>query len=168
MVYFARALGCFAFAAILVPLNLPSIRWPRFATGCAPRVRTYWAEQVEIQRLGATAWLHLAAVTARLGAFLRAREAARHEDATDKNAVTPGPLAPARELLGDMLMQLSRPTRRARRVSRDARKRNRIDTHTVDGARRAAAAAGRSCGRVAVCSGTSASRWPRRMTQLTR
>jgi hypothetical protein len=37
------------------------------------------------------------------------REAATREDATDKNAVTPGPLAPARELLGDMLMELNRP-----------------------------------------------------------
>ena len=31
------------------------------------------------------------------------------EDATEKNAVTPGPLAPARELLGDMLLSLRRP-----------------------------------------------------------
>ena len=37
-------------------------------------------------------------------------EAAKREDATEKNAVTPGPLAPARELLGDMLMELHRPT----------------------------------------------------------
>ena len=32
------------------------------------------------------------------------REAARREDDTDKSIVTPGPLAPARELLGDMLL----------------------------------------------------------------
>jgi hypothetical protein len=37
------------------------------------------------------------------------REAARREDATEKSAVTPGPLAPARELLGDMLLELKRP-----------------------------------------------------------
>ena len=37
------------------------------------------------------------------------REAARREDATEKSAVTPGPLAPARELLGDMLVALGRP-----------------------------------------------------------
>jgi hypothetical protein len=36
-------------------------------------------------------------------------EAVTREDATEKSAVTPGPLAPARELLGDMLMQLNRP-----------------------------------------------------------
>jgi hypothetical protein len=37
------------------------------------------------------------------------REAATREDATEKSAVTPGPLAPARELLGDMLLELKRP-----------------------------------------------------------
>jgi tetratricopeptide (TPR) repeat protein len=33
------------------------------------------------------------------------RAAADIEDATDKSAVTPGPLAPARELLGEMLLE---------------------------------------------------------------
>ena len=42
------------------------------------------------------------------------------EDATEKNAVTPGPLAPARELLGDMLMELGPAGRGARRVSAHA------------------------------------------------
>ena len=37
------------------------------------------------------------------------REAADMEDATEKAAVTPGPIKPARELLGDMLLQLKRP-----------------------------------------------------------
>ena len=37
------------------------------------------------------------------------REAADLEDATEKAAVTPGPIKPARELLGEMLLQLKRP-----------------------------------------------------------
>jgi hypothetical protein len=37
------------------------------------------------------------------------REAATQEDATDKSPVTPGPLAPARELLGEMLLDAGRP-----------------------------------------------------------
>jgi hypothetical protein len=37
------------------------------------------------------------------------RRAAAREAATEKSAVTPGPLFPAREMLGDMLMQLDRP-----------------------------------------------------------
>jgi len=32
------------------------------------------------------------------------------EAATEKSAVSPGPLAPAQELLGDMLLELGRPT----------------------------------------------------------
>jgi Tfp pilus assembly protein PilF len=38
------------------------------------------------------------------------RAAAQREDATEKNAVTPGPLAPARELLGDMLLDAKQPS----------------------------------------------------------
>jgi hypothetical protein len=37
------------------------------------------------------------------------REAVVREDATEKSAVSPGPLAPARELMGDLLMELGRP-----------------------------------------------------------
>jgi hypothetical protein len=69
----------------------------------------YWAEQVAIQHLAAQAWLDLAEHREN-DALMHMREAARREDATDKSAVTPGPLAPARELLGDMLMELNRPT----------------------------------------------------------
>jgi Tfp pilus assembly protein PilF len=35
--------------------------------------------------------------------------AAELEDETEKSAVTPGPLAPARELLGEMLLQMNEP-----------------------------------------------------------
>jgi tetratricopeptide (TPR) repeat protein len=37
------------------------------------------------------------------------RAAADHEDQTEKHAITPGPIMPARELLGDLLMKLGRP-----------------------------------------------------------
>src|ERR1051325_1036470 len=37
------------------------------------------------------------------------RRAADIEDKSEKNIVTPGRLLPARELLGDMLMELKRP-----------------------------------------------------------
>jgi tetratricopeptide (TPR) repeat protein len=37
------------------------------------------------------------------------RAAADREDGTDKHPVTPGPIIPARELLGDMLMQAGKP-----------------------------------------------------------
>ena len=38
------------------------------------------------------------------------KSAAELEDGTEKSAVTPGPLAPARELLGEMLLEMKEPT----------------------------------------------------------
>jgi len=69
---------------------------------------TYWAEQVAIQRDGANAFLTLAEKHPD-EAVKMMRAVATREDATEKNAVTPGPLAPARELLGDMLLELKKP-----------------------------------------------------------
>ena len=67
----------------------------------------YWAEQVEIQRRVAVAWQTFAAGRRDEG-IAQLRAAADAEDATDKAAVTPGPLAPARELLGYMLLDAGR------------------------------------------------------------
>jgi tetratricopeptide (TPR) repeat protein len=64
---------------------------------------TYWSEQVDIQRQAATAWsLHAE------GKYEEALKvmsgAVDAEDRTEKSPVTPGPLAPARELYGFMLL----------------------------------------------------------------
>jgi len=68
----------------------------------------YWTEQVDIQRRVAEAWVMFAEGKKDEGlAALSA--AADAEDKTDKSAVTPGPLAPARELLGFMLLEANRP-----------------------------------------------------------
>jgi tetratricopeptide (TPR) repeat protein len=69
---------------------------------------SYWSEQVAIQALGASAWLALAEGR-EAQALESMRAAADREDKTEKNVVTPGPLAPAREMLGEMLLQLKRP-----------------------------------------------------------
>ena len=69
---------------------------------------SYWAEQVAIQRLGVSAWIALK--DGRTDeALTTMRSAADREDRTEKNAVTPGPIAPARELLGYMLIETKRP-----------------------------------------------------------
>ena len=68
----------------------------------------YWSGQVEIQRRGAAAWAALAEGRQQ-EAIAMMRETADMEDATEKAAVTPGPIKPARELLGEMLLQLNRP-----------------------------------------------------------
>jgi hypothetical protein len=107
MLYFARSLGA---------SHLGDTARARMAIDSLSAIRErlaaahegYWAEQVAIQQLGAQAWLAIAERRPD-SALAGMREAARREDATEKSAVTPGPLAPARELLGDMLMQLQRP-----------------------------------------------------------
>ena len=64
----------------------------------------YWAEIVDIQRQVAAAWvLH---AEGKYDEALKAMSAAADaEDKTEKHAVTPGPLAPARELYGEMLLE---------------------------------------------------------------
>lgn len=64
----------------------------------------YWAEQVDIQRQIGVAWVAFAEGRKDAGLQLM-RAAADQEDRTDKAAVSPGPLAPARELLGEMLLE---------------------------------------------------------------
>ena len=68
----------------------------------------YWAGEVEVSRLGVTAWAALARGKADEALALM-RSAADAEDRSEKHIVTPGRILPARELLGDMLLELKRP-----------------------------------------------------------
>ena len=68
----------------------------------------YWANEVEVMRLASLAWAALAQQKSN-DALALMRQAADIEDKSEKNIVTPGRLLPARELLGDMLMELRRP-----------------------------------------------------------
>ncbi|HUL92659.1 MAG TPA: hypothetical protein VLV56_09950 [Burkholderiales bacterium] len=63
----------------------------------------YWADQVDIQLQAATAWT-LYAEGRHAEALAGMTNAAEAEDKTEKGTVTPGPLAPAREMLGAMLL----------------------------------------------------------------
>jgi tetratricopeptide (TPR) repeat protein len=63
----------------------------------------YWTEIVDIQRRVALAWQTYAQGSKDEG-LKQMAAAADAEDATDKSAVSPGPLAPARELYGEMLL----------------------------------------------------------------
>jgi tetratricopeptide (TPR) repeat protein len=67
----------------------------------------YWAEQVEVQRRGVSAWTELAEGNTDQ-ALREMKSAAELEDSTEKSAVTPGPLATSRELLGEMLLRMNR------------------------------------------------------------
>ncbi len=68
-----------------------------------------WAKQVEIERQVASAWL--AHTEGKQEEALRLmRAAAELDDATEKHPVTPGALLPAREQLGELLLELKQPT----------------------------------------------------------
>jgi len=67
----------------------------------------YWAQQVEIQEIEIEAWAALAEGK-KEEALQGMKAAAELEDKTE-SAVTPGPLAPARELLADMLLEMKQP-----------------------------------------------------------
>jgi tetratricopeptide (TPR) repeat protein len=69
-----------------------------------------WSAQVEVQRLTALAWLKHAEGKEK-SALRSMRAAADLEDTMEKHPVTPGPILPARELLGELLMELDQPAR---------------------------------------------------------
>src|SRR6266481_4465890 len=68
----------------------------------------YWAQQVAIQGEEAGAWVAIAEHRT-YDALRLLRMAADHEDAAEKHSVTPGAVRPARELLGDLLMEMHQP-----------------------------------------------------------
>src|SRR5262249_38738332 len=68
----------------------------------------YWATQVGIMRREVTAWSAQAANQPRQAAGIL-RDAADEEDGIEKLPVTPGPIIPARELLGDLLLEQGNP-----------------------------------------------------------
>jgi len=70
----------------------------------------YWAEQAEIQRLAVAAWL-ARAENRNDEALALMRQAADREDATEKHPVTPGAIQPAREMLGDLLLEVGQPAK---------------------------------------------------------
>ncbi|AWN43829.1 hypothetical protein DK389_29045 [Methylobacterium durans] len=68
----------------------------------------YWMEQVDIQRQAAEGWVAFA--SGRQDEGIRTLQAAAdREAATEKHVITPGPLAPMREQLGEMLLEAGRP-----------------------------------------------------------
>jgi tetratricopeptide (TPR) repeat protein len=74
----------------------------------AKQNNTYWANQVEVQRREVAGWIaeesgkHEDALT-------MMRSAAELEESMDKDAVTPGAITPAREMLAELLLLAKRP-----------------------------------------------------------
>jgi tetratricopeptide (TPR) repeat protein len=125
--HFARALGAARTARPDVAAaevdTLGAIERMLADTGGA---QAYWSVGVKIQRMAADAWVALArGDTTR--AIDEAAGAADLEDRTPLHPVSPGPVLPARELDGDLLLAIGRPAEAQRAYQRSlARQPNRL------------------------------------------
>jgi tetratricopeptide (TPR) repeat protein len=139
LTYTARALGA-AHTGNTAVIKASIDALQRITDTLTAQHETYWAEQTGIQRREAAAWLALAEGR-KADAVAAMRAAAEMEDGTEKSAVTPGPLAPARELLGEMLLQLNQPAEAVRQFEATLKKEpNRF--RAVYGAAKASSLAG--------------------------
>ena len=68
----------------------------------------YWINQIEMQKKVVKAW-ELFAQNEMEKSLMMMISAADLEDASEKNPVTPGQLLPAREMLGDLLLEMNKP-----------------------------------------------------------
>lgn len=105
--HFARALGAARSGdTAAAEINVQQLQ--KIEDGLKTAKNNYWATEVEVQRRSAAAWTEYAKGN-RDEALKLMRAAADMEDKSEKHAVTPGRLVPARELLGEMLLEMNRP-----------------------------------------------------------
>jgi tetratricopeptide (TPR) repeat protein len=107
IVHFARAVGG-ARGGDLETARQALARLTEIQTALKDQKGFDWGTQVEIQRRAAAGWL-ARAEKKNDEALALMRSAADLEDSTDKHPVTPGSVLPAREQLGDLLMELGKP-----------------------------------------------------------
>ncbi|HEY7317917.1 MAG TPA: hypothetical protein VIE89_10110, partial [Candidatus Binatia bacterium] len=107
MTYFARALGG-ARSGDPTSADKDIQELARIVDALKTAKDNYWATEVEVERLSAAAWTAQARGNSDEGLTLM-RSAADMEDKSEKHAVTPGRLIPARELLAEMLLEMNRP-----------------------------------------------------------
>jgi len=70
--------------------------------------KAYWSSQVEVQQREVAAWIAEKSGTG-ANAIARMRSAAELEESMDKDAVTPGAVTPAREMLAELLLLEKQP-----------------------------------------------------------
>ncbi len=105
--YFARALGA-ARSGDTAAAEKDAEELARLHQALQDAKNNYWATEVEIQRLAVAGWIALAQGKPD-DALKFMRAAADLEDKNEKHIVTPGRIVPARELLGEMLLELKQP-----------------------------------------------------------
>ena len=105
--HFARGLG-FARTGDTASAQKEAAKLATLRDALKEQKNTYWANQVEVQRLAVAGWIALAQ-GAQAEALASMRASADLEDSMEKHIVTPSPVVPARELLGDMLLETKRP-----------------------------------------------------------
>jgi tetratricopeptide (TPR) repeat protein len=103
----------------------------------------FWSETLRIQQQVVSAWVTFAEGR-KAEAVELLRKAADAEDATDKSAISPGPLAPARELLGEMLLAVDRPADALKEFEATMKKEPNRFRATYDAAKAAALAGDRA------------------------
>ncbi len=104
---FARALGA-ARSGDATAARAEAQKLEGYRASLVAAKQAYWAEQVNIQRQAAAAWA--ARAEGKTDEALKLmRAAADLEDSTEKHPVTPAAVVPARELLGEMLLDLNQP-----------------------------------------------------------
>jgi hypothetical protein len=101
--HFARGLG-FARVGDLASANAEAAELQRIRDQLSAQGNTYWANQTEVQQLAVAAWTAFGQGN-RDAALKFMRGAADLEDSMEKHIVTPSPVVPARELLGEMLLE---------------------------------------------------------------
>jgi tetratricopeptide (TPR) repeat protein len=106
-VVFARAMG-FARSGETASAHREVDRLEKLRDSLKEAGNAYWAGQVEIARSEAGAWL-ARSENRDAEALELMRSAAALEASTDKHPVTPGPVLPASEQLGDLLIELGKP-----------------------------------------------------------
>lgn len=109
LAWWARALG-----KLRAPTPAPAAADEdiRALAACRDALRAasdaYWATQTEVLLRSAEGWRH-AAAGEQAAAIAALAASADAEDALEKLPLTPGPIVPAREQLGELLLALDRP-----------------------------------------------------------
>ena len=104
MTFFARGLGYARGGGDLAKARAEVDRLDTALKAMIAANQTFDAEQIDIQRRAVSAWIKFGEGS-KDAALTEMQEAAAMQDKTEKSAVSPGPIAPARELYAEMLLE---------------------------------------------------------------